>query len=237
MVEINLLPQQYRQQSAPDAWKYGTVAVLTASLVAMGIGWALTNQNVRQLQGQIDAEQGTITALTPQKQVHDQLVADQQNLEKVTSVAQNLRDNKTYWSNDLALFSREIAAGSGVSLTKLTMKDKSANELSSDQAGGVYVGKQVRREMTLTGQAASQQAVINFLNTFENNPGFGVNFQGMQQDDQTKNYTFTAKVGLVDETTQANTQTGQGSSGLNTVPVSQGAPAAPAAPAAPTGGN
>lgn len=239
VVEINLLPQQYRKQSQPDAWKYASVAAVTASLAAIGVMWFLTSQNVRQLQGQIDSVQGDITALTPQKQEHDALVTQQQNLEKVTNVAQTLKSTKTYWSNDMALFSREIPVTSGVSLTKMTMRDKTPEQLTSDQNSGVFIGKAVRREMDLSGTASSQQAIINFLNTFENNPGFGVNFQGMQQDEQKGNYTFTARVGIVgDVPVTAAPGNGAPAAGTATSPAPAApAPAVPAAPAGGTNGN
>lgn len=235
VVEINLLPQQYRKQSQPDVWKYASAGLVVATLLGMGIPWAMTNKNVGELQGQIDAAQGDITALTPQKQEHDALVTQQQNLEKVTAVAQTLRDGKTYWSNDLAAFSREIPVSSGVSLTKLTMHDKKPQELSSDQSNGIYLGKQVRREIELSGAASSQQAVINFLNTFENNPGFGVNFQNMQRNDSKGDYIFSAKVGIVGQP-PANATPAAAAPGTPTA-AGTAAPAAPAAPATPAGGK
>lgn len=237
VVEINLLPQQYRKQSQPDAWKYASVAAVTATLATLGIMWALTSQNVRQLQGQIDSVQGDITALTPQKQEHDALVTQQQNLEKVTSVAQTLKGNKTYWSNDMAVFSREIPVSSGVALTKMSMRDKRPEELTQDQSNGLYAGKAIRREMDVSGTATSQQAIINFLNTFENSPNFGVNFQGMQQDENTGSYTFNARVGIVGDAASATPATpGATTPGSSTTATAPAAPA-PAAPAAPAGGS
>ncbi|RJF73253.1 fimbrial assembly protein [Deinococcus cavernae] len=236
MVEINLLPQQYRKQSAPDAWKYGSVAAVAVTLAAMGVMWGLTSQNVRQLQGQIDSVQGDITALTPQKQKYDELVTQQQNLEKVTSVAQTLKGTKTYWSNDLAVFSREIPASSGVALTKLTMRDKKPEELTTDQGNGIFIGKAVRRELDLSGAASSQQAVINFLNTFENSPGFGVNFQGMERDDKSGAYTFNARVGIVGDSPAATATPAAPGAAPGTAATAP-APAAPAAPAGGTNGN
>lgn len=232
MVEINLLPQQYRKQSQPDAWKYATWALLPITAAALLIPWVMTSTKTGDLQRQIDAVQGDIDTLTPQKREHDQLVTRQAELEKTTQIAQTLRDQKTYWSNDLAAFSQQMPSSSGVALTHLTMTALTADELTTAQNNGTYVGKDVRRQMTINGNAASQQAVINFLNTFENSPNFGVSFQNMKRDDQSGQYTFDANVGVVGVAPAAAANTGDAA----TVTPAGTAPA-PAAPAAPAGGT
>jgi type IV pilus assembly protein PilN len=79
----------------------------------------------------------------------------------------------------------------------------------------------VTREIELSGSASSQQAVVNFLRTFENNPNFGVNFRSMQSDGETGQYTFNASVGIVQPVAATDT------------PADPNAPAT--APAAPSG--
>lgn len=226
MVEINLLPQQYRKQSQPNVWKYATWALLPITAAALLIPWVMTSTKTGELQRQIDAVQGDIDVLTPQKREHDQLVARQQELEKTTQIAQTLRDQKTYWSNDLAAFSQQMPASSGVALTRLAMVSMTPEALNAAHTKGFYIGKDVRREMSISGAATSQQAVINFLNTFENSPNFGVNFQNMQRNDATGQYTFNALVGVVGTAPVAATNaTGTGAA---TVTPAGTAPAAPA---------
>lgn len=244
MVEINLLPQQYRKQTAPDVWKYASAGVVGLTLLLLAGGFIATSANINRLQGEIDSVQGDITALTPQKQEYDALTGQVQTLEKVTAVAQTLKGTKTYWSNDLAAFSQQIPTTSGVALKNMRMQNKSATELGSDQNNGIYVGKQVRREMTISGTATSQQAVINLLNIFENNPNFGLNFKGMQKDTTTNDYQFDAAIGIVGDTPAAATTgtaatgTAPGSAAPGTVNASTPAPApAPAAPVAPPAGG
>lgn len=250
MVEINLLPQQYRKQTAPDVWKYASAGVVGLTLLLLAGGFISTSTNINRLQGQIDGVQGDITALTPQKQEYDALTSQVQTLEKVTAVAQTLKGTKTYWSNDLASFSQQIPATSGVALKNMRMQNKSATDLGTDQNNGIYVGKQVRREMTISGTATSQQAVINLLNIFENNPNFGLNFKGMQKDTTTNDYQFDAAIGIVGDTPAASaTGTAPGSTAPGTVtastPATTGTPAstapapapAPAAPVTPPAGG
>lgn len=206
MVEINLLPPQYRKQSQPNVWKYATWALLPVTAAALLIPWLMTSTKAGDLQKQIDAVQGDIDTLTPQRSEYSRLLAHQRELEQVTTIAQTLRDQKTYWSNDLAAFSAQIPANSGVGLTSMTVTSVApatpaaptpAPAPASAAGNTAYDGKAVRRQITLQGQATSEQAVINFLNTFENSPNFGVQFHGMQRDATSNTYTFNADVGVV----------------------------------------
>ena len=230
MVEINLLPAQYRKQSQPGVWKYATWALLPVAAVTMLSLWLATASQAGGLQREIDAVQGNIDTLTPAKQERDRLAARQQELEQVTTVAQALRDQKTYWSNDLASFSTQLASAPGVSVSSLTMRTLDAGALATSQGAGIYTGKNVRRELDLSGAASSQQAVINFLNTYENDPDFGVNFKSLQRDPQSGNYTFAATVGVVGPAVSA---VAPASTAAAPAPAGEAAPAAPSS----TGGS
>ncbi len=197
MVEVNLLPAQYRKQSQPSVWKYATWALLPITAVALLIPWLMTSTKTSDLQRQIDAVQGDIDTLTPQKHEYDGLVTHQQDLNQVTTIAKTLSDQKTYWSNDLAAFSAQMPANSGIGLTKMDITPVNADALAGDQKNGLYVGKNVRRQMSLEGNATSEQAVINFLNALENSSNFGVSFRGMERQAKDKTYTFKADVGIV----------------------------------------
>ncbi|GAA0518285.1 fimbrial assembly protein [Deinococcus depolymerans] len=220
MVEINLLPQQYRKQSEPSAWRFATYALIPVTVAAILIPEVVTATRAGDLRKQIDSLNGEVTALTPVNREYGELTREKTELEQITSIATQLRDSKTYWTNDLAAFTAQLPAGSGVAVQSMTIKALDAAALTALQQGGVYSGKNVTREIDLTGSAASQQAVVGFLRTFENNPDFGVNFRSMQADGETGQYTFNASVGLVKPVAAATT------------PADPNAPAtAPAAPA------
>lgn len=227
MVEINLLPQQYRRQSEPSVWRYATYALLPLTLAAIAIPEAMTASTIRDLRSQLDQLNGEITALEPAKREFDALTQERTALEQVTAVAGQLRDQKTYWSNDIAAFSTELPTSSGVSVKSMSVRPVDAAALATQQQGGVYVGKNVVREFDLSGTASSQQAVVNFLNTFENNPNFGVNFRNLQREEEGGQYTFAATVGIVGKPPAATPAAG--ASGTTT-PT-----AAPAAPTSPGG--
>ena len=235
MVEINLLPQQYRKQTEPSAWKFATYALLPLTAAAILIPEVMTATTIGDLRRQIDALNGEIVTLSPAKTEYDDLKRQQSELEQVTTIAQQLATGKTYWTNDIAAFSRQLPQGSGVALRNMTVRELDAAALASQQQAGVYVGKQVTREFDLTGTASSQQAVVNFLNTFEQSPNFGVNFRNMQQENESETYSFTATVGVVGTPAGAGTQNAV--SGTTGTPgAAAPAPAAPA-PAAPAAGG
>lgn len=229
MVEINLLPQQYRRQSEPSVWRYATYALLPLALAAIAIPEAMTASTIRDLRSQLDQLNGEITALEPAKREFDALSQERTALEQVTAVAGQLRDQKTYWSNDIAAFSAELPTSGGVSVKSMNVRPVDAAALSTQQQGGVYVGKNVVREFDLSGTASSQQAVVNFLNIFENNPNFGVNFRNLQREQDSDQYTFAATVGIVGKPPATTTTPTAGTTGTTT-PT-----AAPAAPTSPGG--
>lgn len=230
MVEINLLPQEGRRTTRPDGWKYGAVGVLGLSLLLIALGEARVGGRLAALRDEQARLQGEIAALQGAKTEHDGLIAEQRTLEGVTAVANQLRDGKTYWTNDLAAFSAQLPSGSGVALTSMTVKPLDATALGSLQQTGVYAGKNVVREFDLSGTARSQQSVVNFLNAFENSPGFAVNFRSVQREGESDLYTFAASVGLVGEAPAAP----EGAAGT---PAPQGTPAPEAPPAEPVSGT
>ncbi|UQN07048.1 fimbrial assembly protein [Deinococcus sp. QL22] len=197
MVEINLLPQQYRKNNEPNGWRLATYALIPVTIAAILIPEVVTATRVGDLQKQRDALQGEVVALTAAKQEFDALTATETQLKQVTDIATQLRDRKTYWSNDLATFTAQLPAGSNVALTSMNVRPVEATALTALQQTGVYIGKNVQREIELSGTARSQQAVVNFLNAYETNPKFGVNFRSLQNDQATGTYTFAATVGMV----------------------------------------
>ncbi|MDB5046049.1 MAG: fimbrial assembly protein [Deinococcus sp.] len=197
MVEINLLPQQYRKNNEPNGWRLATYALIPITIAAILIPEVVTATRVGDLQKQRDALQGEVVALTAAKQEFDALTATETQLKQVTDIATQLRDRKTYWSNDLATFTAQLPAGGNVALTSMNVRPVEATALATLQQSGVYTGKNVQREIELAGTARSQQAVVNFLNAFEANPKFGVNFRSLQNDQATGSYTFAATVGVV----------------------------------------
>ena len=229
MVEINLLPQQYRKQSEPSAWRFATYALIPVTVAALLIPEVMTATRAGDLRKQIDSLNAEATALAPVNREYGQLTTEKTQLEQITAIANQLREGKTYWTNDLAAFTAQLPTGSGVAVKSMTIKALDANALSSLQQTGVYSGKNVGREIDLTGSASSQQAVVTFLRTFETNPNFGVNFRSMQSDGETGQYSFSASVGIVQEATAAAPATDPATPGS--------APAAPAAPAGTTQGG
>ena len=240
MVEINLLPAQYRKRSDPSLWRYGSLAL--PALTVLGVLVFTVSQNTRlgNIQASLDETNGQISALASAKKEYDDLTRQKTELQQVTLVSSSLQATKTYWSSDLARFVNALPTGGGVALSSLSVKAVDSNALTNYAQQGLYNGKPVSKEFELTGQAASSQALVNFLNSFENNPNFGVNFKSAQRQAATASpvggtapataatntpYTFSATVGLIGQATAASATTGTaGTPGA--VPNSATAPAA-----------
>ena len=243
MVEVNLLPQSQRHQSSGEGRGWLTAAAIVGALSllsVLGLELYYASQ-VGGLRAELDGLNGEITALQPSKDEFDTLQKKKTELEQVTDVARTLRDNKNYWSNDLAAFTSQLPQGGNVAITHMEMKPADT-EISADmQQSGVKNGV-IGRQIEISGTANSIQAVVDFLNAFERDPKFGVVFDNMQRQDQdnpNSGLTFSAKVGLAvkPSTTEAASTGAAGTSGDagSTAPAAPAAPAAP--PAVPAGGG
>ena len=225
MVNINLLPAQYRRSSEPNAWRYATFALPVVAGVAVLTLSLLQGQRLGAIASELDATNGQITALQPAKTEYDALKREKTELEQVTEVSRALQASKTYWSTDLARFVNALPTGQKVALTSLNMTAVDSNAQTNLTQTGAYDGKAVSKQFELAGQASSTEALISFLNTFEVNPDFGVNFRGAQLSAPSgpasapgagapsaggSQYTFTASVGLVAPVTAAAEGAGAG---------------------------
>ena len=228
MVEINLLPAQYRKRSDPSLWRYGTLALPLAAVLGVVIFSVVQNTRLGNIQAQLDENNGVIASLQPAKREYDDLNRQKTDLQKVTEVSRTLQASKSYWSSDLARFVNALPTGGGVALSALTVRTVDSNAQTNLTQQGLYNGKAVTKEFELTGQAASSTALVNFLNSFENNPNFGVNFKSAQRATPSPNltapggaaatlaaanapYLFNATVGLIGQATPAAVSTPAGS--------------------------
>lgn len=213
VVEINLLPKEYRKQTQPDAWRYASFGVAGLTAAVLG-GWLMiVSGSTARLSGQSAELQRQIDALTPAKQESDRLQARKTELEQVTAVALQLRDQKAYWSNDLATFTGNVPGG-------VVIRTLSMSGAPAAGASVAFGGRPVQRQLEVSGVGRSQDAVSQFIKAYEGDPAFGVDFRGMQRQEETGNYTFTASVGVLGDAPEPLAQAPEGA-----------APAAPAAPA------
>lgn len=208
MVEINLLPAQYRKRSEPGLWRIGTIALPVATALAVLAFTVIQNTRLNNLQTRLDDTEGQISALEPDHSEFLGLNRQKSDLQKVTDVSSSLQASKTYWSTDLARFVNALPSAGGVALTALTVRSVDANSQTNLAQQGLYNGKAITKEFDLTGQAVSSQALVDFLKTFEDNPNFGVNFRSAQKvtpqtgtspaaADKNPPYTFSAAVGMI----------------------------------------
>ncbi|SEJ22979.1 type IV pilus assembly protein PilN [Deinococcus reticulitermitis] len=219
MVEINLLPKEYRKQTQPDVWRYASIGVAGLTTVLLAGWFVIVSGSTSRLSEQSAELQRQIDALTPAKQEGDRLQARKTELEQVTAVALQLRDQKTYWSNDLANFTGNVPRT--VVIRTLSMAGTPANPASAVAFGG----RPVQRQLEISGVGRSQDAVSQFIKVYESDPAFGVDFRGMQRQEETGTYAFTASIGVLGDVPEPVAQ----------APASAGA--APAAPAAPAEGG
>lgn len=243
MVEVNLLPASQRSQSTSGGQNWIIAAAVTgllslAAIVGLELYYA---SQVNALKSELEGLNGEIAALQPAKDEFDTLQTKKTELEQVTNVARTLRDRKTYWSNDLAAFTAQLPAGNNISIDTLDMHPMQQQNPNMQQSG--VEGGSVARELTVAGTASTAQAVVDFLNSFESNPKFGVVFQNMNRkevENPASPYTFNANVGIAGEASAsaaATTPSAAPATGGGSAPSAPAAPAPAPAPAVPASGG
>lgn len=203
MVNVNLLPVTSRRRvAAPDAqkWMLASGAALLLALGAVVVAEAIHASKVSQFNAAIDEQQGIIDANRPKYEQYQALLKERSDLEKVTNVAKELRDKKRYWSNDLAAFTAQIPSGNRLSLQSIAVSS-TPNEIDAIRTSGEHKDTEVRRNIELQAAARTQQDIIDFMGTFENNPNFGVALNSIEReeaDNPASLYNFAAEVAVMD---------------------------------------
>ncbi|TSA88046.1 fimbrial assembly protein [Deinococcus detaillensis] len=229
MVEINLLPAQYRKRTEPNVWLYAGVAAVAVTLLAVAIPEIVVATQVGNLQKRLDDENGQISGIE-EKDAPEfrRLTADKARLTAISQTATSLSSGKTYWSTDLAQFVAQLPQNGGVALSSLNMHQAASNTL--------YNGKPASKEYDLSGTALSTSTLVGFLNAYDQDK-YGVNFKSTQRNTATNNFDFTASIGQLAGTPVSAAATTTPTTPANGTPanVTPTTPA-PAAPAAPTSG-
>ena len=219
VVEINLLPPQYRRRTEPNVWLYAGVAAVAVTLLAILIPEIVVGTQVGNLQNKLDDQNGQISALqssvTPE---YRSLTADKTRLTAISQTAQSLSTGKTYWSTDLARFVGQLPQSGGVALSSLNMHQAATGTTS------LYNGKPADKEYDLSGTALSTSALVNFLNAYDQD-NYGVNFKSTQRNTDTSDFAFSATVGQLAGTPVSAAAT-------TAAPAAAPGSAAPAAPSA-----
>lgn len=193
MVEINLLPKQYRKSGERDVWQYASIGLGVLTLLLIGIPELLIGNVLSGKQRQLDDQNAQIATLqrtvTPE---FNRLTQEKTRLGLIDQTVQALTATKSsYWSTDLAGFINALPSGNEVHISSLKITEPAASTASS-----ITPGKTVTRNFDVSGMAPTSEAVVNFLNAYESKR-YGVNLHSAQTDQSTKGsatYTFSADV-------------------------------------------
>lgn|GEM_PF-3711909 len=226
MININLLPADLKRSTGPDVFKIASGAILTVGLLTMAILQISASSTLANVNRDIETVRSELAVLQPRVREHDQLTQERAELLAVASVSTALTAAQTSWSADLAKFVRQLPSASSplISLTSLTMQR--AGSAGATPATSAYDGKPVTKEVAVNGSARSSAALVRFVNTFEQAPDFGVQFQNANKDAETGVYAFVVTVGMIGSAPPQASSTG------TATPAST-----PSAPAAPAGGT
>lgn len=178
----------------PDWWRTAAVVVplvLFGLIAYVHLGTQARLNKAIDDRDQIKAE---VEILRPYIAEYHKLEKRRKDLEAIAQVARQVRATFRPWSDYLAQFLTRLPSRGKRLLVSLN--SLSAQGIDPQKAQALY-GVPAGVEFTLRGEAASERALIDFVHTFETDPGFGINFQNANFDKKTGIYNFSASVGMV----------------------------------------
>lgn len=247
MININLLPKNLRRSTGPDGWRIAAATVAAVSLATMAVLQISVQGRLNAINKDIAEAQSELAVRAADVRERNELQARKTELQSVASVAQTLEAGRTSWSSDLARFVRQLPSADTpiIALTSVNMRSPQTNTATAG-VGAPYDGKAVTKELVLNGRARSSDALVRLVNTFENAPEFGVQFQNASRDADSGDYTFAVTVGMIGDKPEPTLTTDPAASGEATnaptaTPDATTPSAAPSAPSTSTpnanGGN
>lgn len=198
MISLNLLPKNLRRRVEPGWWRLVAAMFVVTTLLLVGYLDFSTRSQLRALQNERDQLKVEVEVL--QKYIQDQrrLVQEQGDLQKLLAVRNQLQQKYVPWSDNVSTVLGQFpGTKAGLALKTVGTKLLSASETQSQQTAGNYDGKPVSVEFSVQGEASSQAALIRFIDAYESNPNFGINFQQTALDENRDVYTFAATIGMV----------------------------------------
>ena len=234
MIKINLLPKTLRKRVEPGWWRIIAVAFPVVTLGIVGITqWGLSN-TITQLGNQRDQLTLEVNALDRYVKGQQQLNVQQRELESIVSIKTALEHDAVKWSSQLSAFVERMPRSNGAR-TAVALRSLSLRRVTAAAAGAPvvnYDGKNVTSEFSIQADAPQMGDIIRFVNAFESDPKFGIQFNQASYTKESNRYQFTATIGLVtDGTAQpgtaqpGTTQTAPGTpqpAGTPTTPPAQG---------------
>lgn len=222
MIRVNLLPKNLRRRVEPGWWKLLAVGVPVLALAVAGALQVSAQNESGRLQSAIDESTAQYQAKQSALSERSQLLAQQQGLNSIISVAQQLKGSAgtASWSQDLERFVSRIPALGGenaVALNLLEMRLPQAQSASTI----TYAGQAIVREISLSGNSRSSSALTRFIRSFEVNSDMAISFSSANKSTETGDWSFSAVVGLAAQATPVAVSTstdGQGTPSPSTSP-------------------
>lgn len=194
MVNLNLLPKHLRRRAGPDWWRTSAIAV---PLVLLGVIAYITLQTQSTLADRLntrDQLRAEVEILRPYIRERAKLERKRRELEKIASVAREVRSTFRPWSDYLANFLNRLPRqGKQLAVSLSTIDTRAINPSEAKASYGVPA----EIEFRIRGEAASEKALIQLIRTFESAPDFGIDFQNASFNAKTKTFSFSAAVGMV----------------------------------------
>lgn len=207
MLEVNLLPLSDRQRAAPRPEALVAAALLPLALVSILMPELIAAQQSARLAAQQAQTEQDLLVLRPAVQESKKLKSRASLLTGVYATAEALQAGKRYWSNDLASFLAQLPGAGRVAIKSI---DVSRPPAAAPAPGAPNVAP-AAMAFKVTGEAADDRMISEFLSRYEADARYAVRFDGYQRadpvgeepEDQVRRQSFTAEISLLNDSPPA----------------------------------
>jgi type IV pilus assembly protein PilN len=193
--DLNLLPKDLRERTAPDPWHVGAVALAVVAALLVGIQSNGVSSEQSELEVQAAELQAEAARYRPFIEEQNSLNTQLQELDQDIKVAQAVAGLYMPWSDYLTYFLNSIPTSQGRLEVSITSQIGISLAGRNDVA---QMKKPVKVVFAFNADAVSERAWKDFVEHFENSPEFGIISSSARPGDKTGYWTFDARIGLID---------------------------------------
>lgn len=202
MLDLNLVPPNQRQASKSSKHKF-TVAALVGALLAVAVPEVVLGSLIQQRETRITEQDAEMLIMRKTLKERTELLDKIKKDQEVLELAATLSKSKSYWTVDINQIITLLP--SSAAIESAALKPLSESELRDRQSRGVYLGRNINREIALDGSVASAD-LDSMLMQFENDERYDIDVKNIDQESGRS--TFNMTVGLTGPVEEAQTEEG-----------------------------
>ena len=198
LININLLPPQYRRKKESGYWRLVAILVPLVVIATAGTMQYIVQQERNSLDLEVAGLEDRIELLQPYIQEQQELQRRRTELAAILDVANELQRDVVDWTEAIAGVLETLPAGGDapqIDFSSLSMVSIFPPTSSPDR----FEGRPVVAELSVSGQVTGTEVLSRFIRNLEGSPRYGVSFQRTDYQEQEDIYAYSLAIGMHEE--------------------------------------